>query len=347
MIRRTKLMLAGVPALALTVGASLGLAAPASAGLAAAKPSGSAVVTNGAQTQAAAHWTKAQMRAAKPMKIAVRSAKTAGPVSVPQMGGTPGAVAGFAGTAAARASVAPAAAVPQAGGFTYPTPFTRYEVEKQLWKVYPQKAVGKLFFTQNGLNYVCSAAAISASQIWTAGHCAADGASHWSTNVVFVPAYRDGVAPYGQFSCPTLTTSTAWFASGDLTADFAKAACGTSSTTGKTFKVTGWLGFAWNWGYGLHYDDFGYPQAAPFNGARLQRCESSFGHTDTRMSGTPSPQAIGCDMTGGSSGGPWIWQLNTGNYINGENSYKYVNPAEPLEMYSPYYGDLAYAVYTA
>ena len=32
---------------------------------------------------------------------------------------------------------------------------------------------------------------------------------------------------------------------------------------------------------------------------------------------------VGCDMTGGSSGGPWILGLGRGNYINGLISYGY------------------------
>ena len=50
----------------------------------------------------------------------------------------------------------------------------------------------------------------------------------------------------------------------------------------------------------------------------------------------PNPYAIGCDMTGGSSGGPFIMRFKAGSYINGHNDYKYINPALPLAMFSPY-----------
>jgi hypothetical protein len=50
---------------------------------------------------------------------------------------------------------------------------------------------------------------------------------------------------------------------------------------------------------------------------------------------------IGCDMTGGSSGGGWI----VGNDLYSENSYGYGN--QPNVMYGPYLDDTAQAVYNA
>ena len=349
---RGKLLVAGAPAIALALGtlSAFGLAGPTFAAAPTKKLAAVSVVTNGAQAQAKAtfEWTDALMAAAKPMDaVKVKGTGQPGPAPALRAGTTPGSIAGSAGSSAAAqaaASVAPFTVAPQSGGFTYPTPFTRYEVEAQVRKVWPYTTIGKLYFTQNGGNYVCSASAIGPHSIWTAGHCSSDGAGHFSTNVIFVPAYRDGTKPYGQFVCNSLVTSSAWHFSGDLRYDYAKANCGLNAKGQNFAATTGWLGFAWNWGYGFHYDDFGFPQAAPFNGARMQRCESSFGHADTRMA-APQPQAIGCDMTGGSSGGPWIWQFGTGNYVNGENSYKYTTPAEPLEMYSPFYGDNALAVF--
>ena len=46
--------------------------------------------------------------------------------------------------------------------------------------------------------------------------------------------------------------------------------------------------------------------------------------------------AIPCNMTGGSSGGPWLISINgTFGYVNGHNDFKYNN--DPGHMYSPYY----------
>ncbi len=51
---------------------------------------------------------------------------------------------------------------------------------------------------------------------------------------------------------------------------------------------------------------------------------------------SPKPVGIGCDMTGGCSGGPWVWQFGTKNYLNGNNSYR--NSSKTKEIFSPYFG---------
>jgi V8-like Glu-specific endopeptidase len=246
-------------------------------------------------------------------------------------------------------SVAPSAVSPAvSGGFSYPTPFTRFQVLASEVKKYPDSAIGKLFFTQKGVDYVCSASAIGPNEIWTAGHCvnAGDGSSSaWSTNVVFVPAYKNGSQPFGQFSCNSLSTWSIWASSHDFHYDLGSAHC-TNNSSGQNFASrTGYLGFAWNQAYEQHFDDFGYPAASPFDGKTMQTCQSSFGHLDTLIGGSgPTPFAIGCDMTGGSSGGPFVWQYGSGNYVNGHNDYKYTSPSQPLEMNSPYFGNEAKAV---
>ena len=74
-------------------------------------------------------------------------------------------------------------------------------------------------------------------------------------------------------------------------------------------------------------------------------CQASHAYDDITIAGAgPDPFAIGCDMTGGSSGGPFIKNFKSGNYINGHNDYKYVNPALPLAMFSPYLDGLANTV---
>jgi V8-like Glu-specific endopeptidase len=77
------------------------------------------------------------------------------------------------------------------------------------YTTYPYSTVGKVFFRQNGRSWVASAASIGNNGIFTAGHVVHAGnnqASGWSTNMVFVPAYKDGVAPFGQFTVRQLFT---------------------------------------------------------------------------------------------------------------------------------------------
>ena len=77
-------------------------------------------------------------------------------------------------------------------GFSYPPPFNQHEVLTP-YTTYPYCTVGKVFFRQNGGSWVASAASIGNNGNFTAGHVVHAGnnqASGWSTNMVFVPAYR-------------------------------------------------------------------------------------------------------------------------------------------------------------
>lgn len=230
-------------------------------------------------------------------------------------------------------------------GYTYPFPFTRYAPELALRFIFPYRAVGKLFFVQNGGNFVCSAASAPGGPrqiVWTAGHCLSNGNSVWSTNVLFVPARRNGNNPYGVFPGIQLWTTVGWHVNGDLTLDHGAFNVGRNSLRQTLRSRVGYLGFAWNQSRIRAWDSFGYPAASPFNGELLQKCEASHAVDDTGIPGSgPDPIGIGCDQTGGSSGGPWILGLRSTNWINSHNSYKYINPAQPLAMYGPYFDNTA------
>ena len=104
-----------------------------------------------------------------------------------------------------------------AGGYGYPAPFTRFEVPFP-YTDYPFVTVGKVFFTQNGSRYVASAASIGNYAILTAGHVvhAGDGKpTGWSTDLIFVPAYKDNAAPLGQWKASWLATRTTWYNNGN------------------------------------------------------------------------------------------------------------------------------------
>jgi V8-like Glu-specific endopeptidase len=233
------------------------------------------------------------------------------------------------------------------GGYDYPGPYTRHEVLSP-YTTYPYVTIGKLFFEQGGRNFVCSASSIGNYAVWTAGHCVHQGNNRpdgWATRVVFVPAYRDGAAPYGQWPASHLWTRTAWYRSGipgGLCEDMGGAILFPQG--GRSIsQVVGWLGLAWNWSRLQHWHALGYPAAAPFTGGRLIEVEASYAYSDGNLDCDPKPHATGDDMTGGCSGGPWVWRFGTGNYLNGNNSYRYGN--RPEELYSPYFGNEAKALW--
>ncbi|UCE00148.1 MAG: hypothetical protein JSV42_05360 [Chloroflexota bacterium] len=229
-------------------------------------------------------------------------------------------------------------------GYDYPAPFTRFQNFDD-YTVFPYSTVGVLFFRQNGGDYRCSAASIGSNAVWTAGHCLHDGsgnASGWSENVVFVPAYKNGNAPFGSWSFYDLVTRVAWFSGGDLRFDMGGVILEPNASNQTLEEVVGNLGFAYNLSPEQHWFNFGYPSAAPFDGFTMQICAGSFARNDPNFS-FPAPMAMGCDMTGGASGGPWIINFSgtpgNSNYLNGNNSYRYKD--DLLEIYSPYLGDVA------
>jgi len=297
-------------------------------------------------------WTTEELLAAEPcdliqvdvkqLKKAIESALAPKPESLTgeeglQAGGTPEITGGQPTSAEPTAT---------AGGYNYPPPYNRHEVFCP-YNIFPYITIGKLFFQRGGSGYVCSAASIGNYAIWTAGHCIHSGngkADGWSTKVIFVPAYKDGQAPYGQWPASYLWTRAAWYNGGSLCEDMGGAVLFPQGGK-KISQAVGWLGFAWNWSRYQLWHSLGYPAAAPFNGQRMIDTQASFAYTDPYLKCNPLPHAIGSDQTGGCSGGPWIWRFGTNNYLNGNNSYRYTNPNHPEEIYSPYFGNEAKALW--
>ncbi len=207
-------------------------------------------------------------------------------------------------------------------------------------KVSPQPQFGKVFFTLGGTNYVCSGTATQSSNgdvVTTAGHCLNEGPGAYATNFAFVPAYDNGNRPYGTWVARSLITTNQWKNSGDFNHDVGFAVMADLNGRSLT-QVTGSYPIAFNLGYGLKFDAYGYPAASPFNGQSLYKCSGTAGR-DT-LGGT-ADHRLACDMTGGSSGGGWI----TGGKLNSVNSFKY--SIDKNSMYGPYFGSTEQSVYSA
>jgi hypothetical protein len=200
---------------------------------------------------------------------------------------------------------------------------------------------GKVFFTLGGVNYVCSGAATSSSNrdvVTTAGHCVNEGPGAFATNWAFVPAYNNGSRPYGTWTARTLVTTSAWANQGDINYDGGFAVLNTLNGAHLT-DVVGGQGIGFNLARGLTYNAYGYPAAPPFNGETLKSCSGTA--SDDVWGGTQS-QAITCDMTGGSSGGPWL--VSGSSTINSLNSFGYNGLNN--KMFGPYFGSEIQSAYS-
>ncbi|MFF1384933.1 trypsin-like serine peptidase [Arthrobacter sp. NPDC058288] len=210
----------------------------------------------------------------------------------------------------------------------------------------PVSHIGKVFFTMGGSNYVCSGNSVvsnNKSTVSTAGHCVNEGPGAFATNFVFVPAYLDGAAPYGKWAAKALYAPTQWSSAGDMQYDTGFAVV--SQLNGQSLAdVVGSSGVQFNAARGLTYKSYGYPAAAPFNGQSLVSCTGPA--SDDPYNPQFNTQGIPCDMTGGSSGGPWFIGTSSNGYQNSINSYGY-SGAPSKVMYGPYWGSVIQQAYSS
>jgi hypothetical protein len=261
------------------------------------------------------YWTHERMENARPLEVAITD------------GG---------GRARARSTAAPA--------------FSTFELTNTT--SYPNRVHGKIFFTRPGSgNFVCSGTAVDAlnrSTVITAGHCVHLGGI-WSTNFAFAPGYRrqggTGNAPYGVWAATGEAAPRPWVESRNLKFDVGAAILARNSVGRTVEEVVGARRVAFDQPTSQSFRSYGYPAEATsehrFDGTRLWACDSTAPITDNSTSASgPAALGIGCDMTGGSSGGGWV---TGGGLLNGVNSYRYSN--QPDVMYGPYFGSTIKELY--
>ncbi|MGW2563940.1 peptidase [Streptomyces sp. NPDC001514] len=274
------------------------------------------------QQKAAAFWTADRMRSATPLDLhlgasALKSLKAPKP-------------AGAATTVAPTPAAIGPTAFPQAGG-----PWTGGGAVV--------KTSGRVFFTFQGRTASCTGNAVTsqnASTVITAGHCVKYQGS-WHTNWVFVPAYNNGQAPYGQWTATKTLTTPQWEASEDINYDVGAAVVAPLNGQ-KLTSVTGAQGIQFNGGYNKQMYAFGFPAASPYDGTKLIYCSGN----SSRDFLFSQDHSLGCNMTGGSSGGPWFTGFSetagTGLQVS-VNSFGYT--FLPNRMFGPYFGNDAKALY--
>jgi V8-like Glu-specific endopeptidase len=276
-----KLRVAGLLA-ALALVAALALAAPSLAAASApASPSGAAQPDE--VGRALAYWTPARMRAAEPLD---------GPTPIEDL---------------ASASFAPVAEsnVP---------PFT---------------VNGRLFVRQGNEQGFCSATAINSATrrlVLTAAHClntgprGLRGRTTWSRTVVFVPAYTNGLAPFGAFVAHRndVHVPKQWLKLGNPNFDIGAAEVQPNAEgVNVADAVGGGATIALDLSRKQQFQTFGYPGMVN----RMQDCSSPYVGDDSTTYPIPGPPtiAIRCHWAPGASGGGWL--IEEGRTIDGLTSY--------------------------
>jgi hypothetical protein len=296
------------------------------------------------------YWTRARMRAAEPVELRRAPSRTLAPGSssverpgeptlvLPTGPGVPetrtGLLDGLVG-----------------GG----DPQTRAAVDAGANNTaFPQRVHGKVFFTISGGsdpgNFLCSGTAVrspSHTLVWTAGHCVNDAEfdGGFATNFEFVPGYRNGQRPFGEWVAQQLFTTSGWQENVNIRFDFGAAVMGRDGDGRGIQDVVGARGIAFNQSRNQTFVAYGYPAVSTifrsFNGQLLYTCTSPRIGNDNPTGGTgPQPMEIDCDMTGGSSGGGWVID---GQFVNSVTSYGYEFDFNSL--FGPYQGTTARNLY--
>jgi hypothetical protein len=232
---------------------------------------------------------------------------------------------------------------------------------------------GKVFFSMAGGNWQCSGSVVNDSRssysiVLTAGHCAVDETTGiFATNWMFMPNWDRQPATfatactasfYGCWTAQGLVVHSGFrFAGGfndeAVRHDWAFAVVGPGGKSNAQLdgsKASGGVGGSYPIAFnsvstGNRLSAFGYPAAGRYKGKDLTWCAGSI-FQDSGTSNTTWGMA--CNMTGGSSGGPWFAGLNetngSGGTLSSLNSYGYSGLSN---MYGPKFNSNTQATYNA
>lgn len=222
--------------------------------------------------------------------------------------------------------------------------------------LYPQRLHGILFFKIGVIDASCSATVVtsfSRDVILTAGHCLATpgpqlGETTFSTNVLFVPGYRNGVMPFGAFPATVLRTPGPWAFEGDITLDVGAANLAPGGggliqdqlgSRGVTFSKP------LNSYKGRAFEIFGYPGSPPefYDAERLILCVSPFIGFER---GVGALGASPCHQQEGSSGGGWVLSGGLVNSVVSHGGCAVPSTACTV-IAGTYFGDAAFKIWAA
>jgi hypothetical protein len=307
------------------------------------------------------YWTKERVAEAEPKPLLTARPRVPGGATRLERG-APGRVPAVS-PASARDAIRPAAAararrpkcVPRAPRKVRPYPLA-YAAGP--WcgrlKAHAARTSGKLVARWGNNDFFCSATAVNSankSVVWTAGHCVYDRRlGGFADDVAFIPAFHRGARPFGTWGWRRLLASRRWLATEDYHYDFGAVVVRRDRSGRRLVARVGGQGIGWNLSRRRPYLALGYPEKRVdafdpglFPGDALFFCSSPFGRK-SRVSSVGAPMTvIGCDMTGGASGGAWLTRFGRGGPV--VTSVSSVRRANVPVLQGPYLGAEARRLY--
>jgi V8-like Glu-specific endopeptidase len=202
--------------------------------------------------------------------------------------------------------------------------------------------VGAIFAHSGQGDHFCTGSVVQSqgqSIVVTAAHCVHGGkGGGYNTDIVFVPGYRNGTEPQGEWPIRSIVVDQRWIDSSDPDLDVAFLVLGTVG--GQPIEsVLGGNKLGINVGFGRTVALAGYPS----NAGEPIACFN----TTTQQSA--HQMKIAClNFPVGTSGSPWLagfdWATGTGTVIGVIGGYQ-EGGYTPDVSYSPYFDDDVLALY--
>jgi V8-like Glu-specific endopeptidase len=202
--------------------------------------------------------------------------------------------------------------------------------------------VGALFENDETGAHFCTASVVASpgeDLLITAAHCISDGdGTGYKQDIVFIPGYRDGAAPYGVWTPQSLLVAPQWAASADP--DFDVGFIVLRPHDGQNIQqVLGANQLGYDTGYQYLVRVTGYPsgEGAPIACVNWTSRQS------------PTQLQFDCDgYTGGTSGSPWVTgfdpRTRTGTIVGVIGGYQQGGNT-PSVSYSAYFSSGIYQLY--
>jgi hypothetical protein len=206
---------------------------------------------------------------------------------------------------------------------------------------------GAVFYKlQNGQKRSCSGTVVHSqygSMVWTAGSCVADAANHrfWN-DVVFVPGYKNGDAPFGRWPAEYVFAKTDFIQHGNQKLDYGAIVTGKRQVDGHLRSLEAVVGskrIEFNQPRSLSLSLFGYPDNATFDGKREFRCDAKSDGTDDPGGAGRKTTRLPCPASSASKGAGWV----DGGSLFSVTAYTHSN--DHGHVFGPYFDEQAKSLY--